>query len=334
MGEVLEDDERHAQSDVEEASTPQRYSSGPEREIYVSVFNPTGEPPFQPSKTKPLPKWMQLLPNNIDQERKRRVTITSCRSAYLEDMEAVHASESFEKLEIGRDGTPIAAPTENHLSTPPLGETQQKRKRGAISFDPKIVRAQETEVRANRRSRAIYITPPEHPFASIPFRSRTPFPQPVFNHSGKSNDYFSQSYEETLNTPEISPTASEPLTPETSLSPVKPLLFDTPRQAFPGYYEQMSSTSSEYLERYHPQSPGTKHEKYIAKDTEPILEKIKRQKIGKLNMGEVAKEVEDRRRMKGRGINGEGREVDEEFGPTTKTEDLLQKELRNLFGEE
>jgi hypothetical protein len=41
-------------------------------EIYVSIFNPVGEPAFKPSKTKPLPKWMQLLPNNVHREREEQ----------------------------------------------------------------------------------------------------------------------------------------------------------------------------------------------------------------------------------------------------------------------
>lgn len=38
-------------------------------DIYLSIYDPIGEPAFKPSKTKPLPKWMHLLPNNIHRER-------------------------------------------------------------------------------------------------------------------------------------------------------------------------------------------------------------------------------------------------------------------------
>ncbi|KAI1000617.1 hypothetical protein K3495_g7578 [Podosphaera aphanis] len=40
--------------------------------IYLSIFDPLGEPAFVPSKTKPLPKWMQLLPMTVYNDRERR----------------------------------------------------------------------------------------------------------------------------------------------------------------------------------------------------------------------------------------------------------------------
>ncbi len=35
-----------------------------ESAIYVSISDPLGEPAFKPSPTKPIPKWMQLLPSH------------------------------------------------------------------------------------------------------------------------------------------------------------------------------------------------------------------------------------------------------------------------------
>ncbi|KUI65345.1 hypothetical protein VM1G_00761 [Cytospora mali] len=37
-----------------------RYASSP---VYVSMHDPIGQPAFRPSKTKPIPKWMQYLPS-------------------------------------------------------------------------------------------------------------------------------------------------------------------------------------------------------------------------------------------------------------------------------
>ncbi|KAI1374981.1 hypothetical protein F4677DRAFT_461111 [Hypoxylon crocopeplum] len=38
--------------------------------IYVSILDPLGEPAFKPSPTKPIPSWMQWLPNQRDHRRK------------------------------------------------------------------------------------------------------------------------------------------------------------------------------------------------------------------------------------------------------------------------
>ncbi len=32
--------------------------------IYLSIADPLGQPAFKPSRTKPVPRWMQLLPGN------------------------------------------------------------------------------------------------------------------------------------------------------------------------------------------------------------------------------------------------------------------------------
>lgn len=42
--------------------------------VYVSVFDPINELPFIPSPTKPLPKWMNLFPDEAYREKKRRKT--------------------------------------------------------------------------------------------------------------------------------------------------------------------------------------------------------------------------------------------------------------------
>lgn len=45
--------------------------------IYVSVLDTIGGPSFQPSRTKPLPRWMALLPSNRQQKLKPNSTISS-----------------------------------------------------------------------------------------------------------------------------------------------------------------------------------------------------------------------------------------------------------------
>lgn len=69
------DDSAHSHSDAEpahfgqaDASTSSSSISSPPTDIYVSIYDPAGQA-FVPSKTKPLPKWMSLLPNNVHRER-------------------------------------------------------------------------------------------------------------------------------------------------------------------------------------------------------------------------------------------------------------------------
>ncbi|KAB8296853.1 hypothetical protein EYC80_002264 [Monilinia laxa] len=64
------DDSTHSHSDTEPADFGQSEpSSSPSpSDIYVSIYDPAGGA-FVPSKTKPLPKWMTLLPNNVHRER-------------------------------------------------------------------------------------------------------------------------------------------------------------------------------------------------------------------------------------------------------------------------
>ncbi|KAF7897334.1 hypothetical protein EAF00_005562 [Botryotinia globosa] len=69
------DDSTHSHSDTEpahfgqvDASNSSSSISSPPTDIYVSIYDPAGQA-FVPSKTKPLPKWMSLLPNNVHRER-------------------------------------------------------------------------------------------------------------------------------------------------------------------------------------------------------------------------------------------------------------------------
>ncbi|KAI1502699.1 hypothetical protein F5X99DRAFT_407775 [Biscogniauxia marginata] len=40
--------------------------------IYVSIFDPIDEPAFRPSPTKPIPRWMQMLPGQRSQYRRQQ----------------------------------------------------------------------------------------------------------------------------------------------------------------------------------------------------------------------------------------------------------------------
>lgn len=87
--------------------------------------------------------------------------------------------------------------------------------------------------------------------------------------------------------------------------------------------------SSEYLERYQPKSAETKYERYVAKEREPVIERIRRQRVGKRSLGEIAAQTVERRSKGDKKMKLEN----EEYGLVQRREDL-KKELRTLFCEE
>ncbi|TGO42477.1 hypothetical protein BHYA_0008g00680 [Botrytis hyacinthi] len=85
------DDSTHSHSDAEpahfgqvDASTSSSSISSPPTDIYVSIYDPAGQA-FVPSRTKPLPKWMSLLPNNVHREREE----TECDASQKKSRAAV-----------------------------------------------------------------------------------------------------------------------------------------------------------------------------------------------------------------------------------------------------
>ncbi|KAI0602958.1 hypothetical protein F4775DRAFT_598136 [Biscogniauxia sp. FL1348] len=51
--------------------------------IYVSLFDPTDGPSFKPSPTKPIPRWMRMLPGQRTQYRKRQPRPRSILDAHF-----------------------------------------------------------------------------------------------------------------------------------------------------------------------------------------------------------------------------------------------------------
>jgi hypothetical protein len=79
-----------------------------------------------------------------------------------------------------------------------------------------------------------------------------------------------------------------------------------------------TTRSSEYIDRYHPTTPEIKSERYVAKDPELILKKIRRQKM--------AEAAEDNKTA--------GLEIPKMGDGADRRREDLNKELRNLFREE
>jgi hypothetical protein len=344
------DDNNH----IDDELTYTGKDAGPAKpEVYVSVFDPLGEPAFKPSKTKPLPKWMLLLPSNVKREREQQTKTSS--SAELSNSHEMDMLEG----QIGSDLGDDCKPSKNHLREDPFASSEETtsrsqilpiaapssavdipgtvRKRATISIDPKATWRDipgSIDHRAYRRSQtieSIYMTPPEYP-SKHQLRQRTPHPSParptMNRHSTTS--YFSQtSQKDALSDPVqdsccVLAAYLESPNPSREGSPSSTDLSALTRPS------PFVTNSSEYLERYQPQTSDTKVQKYVAKQPEPILDKIKRQRVGRKSFGEVAEETVEKRSNSDRSVK---LGPDEEYGLDPRREDL-KKELRNLFCEE
>jgi len=310
-------------------------------EIYVSIFDPVGEPAFQPSKTKPLPKWMRLLPNNVQKQREMRRKRTQSESLTqshemvslegniqiygdchdeLCDAEEQRSADSAALCRFPASQSPSA-------SIPIEARGQQKRQRATISFDPGAKRDTKSDhIGTYRRSQTTgsgYMTPPEYPQPALPIppRQRTPFPRlsrPSLERN-ETSSYFSRSINTSAaqdasensscvctTTPEYSPSTS-PALKKTVSEPLKDPVITAPR-------------SPEFIDKYHPITPEAKIEKYVAKDPVHILEKIRRQKMAEAVEGKPLNVKVPKPRL-------EEHEVD-------PMKEDLKNELRNLFREQ
>ncbi|CAD6442877.1 e555464e-faff-4a58-8ab6-dd93eefde0e6 [Sclerotinia trifoliorum] len=123
------DDSTHSHSDTEPANFGQGELSNSSSSsnlsspcspsnIYVSIYDPAGRA-FVPSKTKPLPKWMTLLPNNVNSEREdshgdscERIVGATASRASLPDAYADGASSSHSEDCPGGHGPSTSCQTE------------------------------------------------------------------------------------------------------------------------------------------------------------------------------------------------------------------------------
>jgi hypothetical protein len=339
-------EEEHSHSDNEMTDFGQTIGES-QSNIYVSVLDPVGEPAFKPSKTKPLPKWMSLLPHNVHREREQHQASTSEPCPHSHEMErldggSTSTNEYYPSENNKDDETPTPSPdgtTPTVLSrtstapasapndTPDISKVPRKG-RVTISVDPKKERAYGD---VDHRE-SVYTTPSEYA-SRFSTRQKTPHPprrRPSMPRN-ETTSYFSNGLPEDP-IPEKSkdlccPLSTDVTTPESS---------PDEKASTAGYINLPSDSSftfvaqsSEYLEKYQPKSAETKYERYVAKEPEPVIERIKRQKVRKRSMAEVAEESVERRSNAARSAKLGG----EEYGLDPRREDL-NKELRNLFCEE
>lgn len=90
-------------------------SHGP---IYVSIDDPIGKPAFRPSRTKPIPAWMQLLPSQ------RQSKDYKSRPISVLDKYFNRQPQSPNSVETQSEGLSPSAPTERSPSPPRQAEEQ------------------------------------------------------------------------------------------------------------------------------------------------------------------------------------------------------------------
>ncbi|KAG4431604.1 hypothetical protein IFR05_012917 [Cadophora sp. M221] len=325
-------DNRHSHSDTEMYDLGNRNTSANRDAavVYVSVLDPIGEPAFRPSRTKPLPKWMNLLPSNVHRERERRtktadrVTENSHEMEQMREITGSHPSDGSDDFDINTPvpGSRSINPTSNveeQTALSRINHPQKLQKRATISFEPisKRKTPQDTACESNRGTQT---TPyPRSPYPGRPSIARNESTS-YFSHRpsiDKADDSGPSCFAASMTESSDSSRVTYPM--GHFLNTPDPLVdFFSPSQ------------SSEYLERYQPKkAPKANPEKYVASEAEPILEKIKRQKAGIKDTENCLKGKLDELKGKRKGPLL----VDEEFGLDPHRQDL-NKELRNLFCEE
>ncbi|KAI9050056.1 hypothetical protein LZ554_006201 [Drepanopeziza brunnea f. sp. 'monogermtubi'] len=329
--------------------------------VYVSITDPVGEPAFKPSKTKPLPRWMHLLPNNVHRERERKANPAEAKvhrnSHEQEPMGTYYSSDGFDERDLdaipsgSEDQQPPSkrqkqGPTRIDLPTVAIPGTKS---RASISFDMTSMegnRCGDKVSRTARRSHTVesdYMTAPESAAGSQRSRAPTPFPRtphpsvsrPPIRRNDTSS-YFSHrasidTQEDSIDDlscllpPLVSPQPSRESAKSSQSS--SSVSTNDPNLCF-----QLPSQSSEYIERYQPKQPlAAKFAKYVAAEPEPILEKIKRQRPAEDLGGDPADESNGKMKSDVKGKVKAWGLADGEDGYTSPSRLDLNRELKNLF---
>jgi hypothetical protein len=276
-------------------------------DIYGLVFGSLGEPEFKPSNSKPSPTWMQLLPNNVHREREQQNEVGEQSLSLLKNEQSHRVAnptlQGVWGLGFTRSPEPITlmSPTlETKLSQTDIAV--KLKTRPTIETASEITNKQKLgAVGRSQAMESVYSKPSKSPSSlSLPARQGTPFPRALMARD-ETSSYFSLR----KGTVDVIEPAQDPC-----------CQLGTPSQ-LPITY------SAEYIEKYQPKTARATCQKYVAKDPQPILDKIKRQRVRGKSMGKAAERI-----VKGRRTEG-----NEQYELDPRREDLY-RELRNLFYEE
>jgi hypothetical protein len=185
-------DNKHNKWDLDRTKTSSDQPQGIEQpDAYVSVFDPVGEPAFKPSRLKPLPNWMNLLPTKVHREREQKAKVNLEHSIqHLSELD-----QSTENRDPGsRDapgdiqGSPIALvdiPSlrgggKATLSMTYAGKPHMQRGKRTISSEPTYVANNTNDNDGYQCPRKVptFTLPPENPSCHpSPPRRRMPYLQ-------------------------------------------------------------------------------------------------------------------------------------------------------------
>jgi hypothetical protein len=302
-------------------------------EMYVSVLNPVGEAPYLPSKTKPLPRWMSLLPNNYKEKRKhpqnglgKTCTYHSHHSQMSNEGYACEEDGILSEIQIedfSGENTSKTLSRYSIASSDPIGTPDKgKHPKGikiSLNSNPNREHTFESPDRRGRRSQtveSVYMTPPERPSAYFPPTQQTSYSGTFQSFKGSTLRGLKRS-------------SSDPSKVSTNIyegvqdrccSLGSSVLGSSPKRLYPKPSPSWARVSSEYLDRSRLQSGDSQYQKCIAKKAEHIIDKMKRQSGGK----QKVVGTQDQKWFKS---GCEKHELD-------ATREDLKKELRSLFCEE
>lgn len=342
------------------------------QDIYVSIFDPIGEPALRPSKTKPLPKWMRLLPNNVHKEREQQERRLAVRSEPV---------QSIQELETLRPNTPIAIEVSTSLpvdTTQPSTDATAPTSPATSPIDPVTPPTSMHIAKATPNPRISFgsadrrITDETHnnpQGVKLIINAPKPMKAPIHRmthpslHRSDNSPYCIHSIAiqpMTIHDSSVRCEEKRPPTPPLSAQKIAdqisrnpPISTQTPTDPLPeiaAWTQRLESPirplraflhSSEYLERYQPVAVrGSWYQRYVPKAPEPILEKIRKQRGERGSKKRLEHEIGAETKQDGTGerIGGSVREAGSEshiegFGGVDPRSNL-HRELRNLFCED
>jgi hypothetical protein len=320
MGEMADGsmDNEHQHSERTRTNSDLSQGAG-QTGAYVSVFNPVGEPAFRPGKFKPLPSWMNLLPNNVQRGRAQKSNAAlehSCqhlpeRWPSIEDKEpdSSDGSEDFPRSPIALVDIPSLRG--GGKATLPMNNGDKSRKQRAkrtILFETRYGADDTNDNEGHQCSRrvhtpdSVHSTPPEYPsHHPPPPRRRTPYPQDLLRVSTfqkDSNACFLQSTSSAIADESVDEPCCEL---GSQLQERKNVLEDKllPKRSDGRASPQGFSLSSESLDKYQQKSRGAEKKKNTATRAEPTVDKSKKEKRGKQKMAKGIKGNAKNKRVKG-----------------------------------
>jgi hypothetical protein len=313
------------------------------KDAYFSILNPLGEPAFRSSKTKPLPKWMRLLPSNIHLQPEKQQGIA--QSTFSDTTKSTHemqmiapdilaSSEIFENLPAGTKKASL------HATSPiPKGSIISETVTRPASIQTALLKPS-PKIRFNITN----IETPEDAPEILLRKPLTPFPsmsRPALDRH-ETSSYFNHSMviQQQLITAHQSMKIQDEGVPPT---PPRSLKMGT--EASPEFIKRTQSDfrlpttfshSSEYLDRYRPDvAEKSWYTKYVPKEPKPILEKIRRQRNAqrKLDPKTADNASQDHDVDDNKTRDGSDRQSERLRGGVDSRSKLHQ-ELRNLFCED